>query len=308
MVNKLSIITAIIFISLMIIEIIYSRTKKVILHEKKDSGVSLIFGFLAVIQRGLMHGMVYTFYFWLYEFRLFDLGAEWWVWVLCFFGNEFIYYWFHRWSHEFRWLWATHVNHHSSEYLNFFTATRSPIFNAFHHMIFWIPLPLLGFHPLIVLVIEAWSFVFAFIQHTEIIPKLGIVEWVVNTPSHHRVHHASNPQYIDKNFGNTLIIFDRLFGTFREEKEKPKYGITKPVNSNNFFKVAFHEWQALIRDARQARSFRESWKYIFCRVGWKPKSEETVIHEGQKTENDQKSSQYTSEPGVSPGPNLQARG
>lgn len=260
--------TAILFASLILFEVIYSARKDLKLFNAKDSAVSLSFGIFGVICRLGAKGLTLLAYFWLFQFRLFDLGTGIIAWVLCFMANEFVYYWFHRWSHEYRFLWATHVNHHSSEYMNFTTAARTPFMNAIHHIFFWMPLPLLGFDPTMVLVIESIGFLFAFIQHTEVIPKLGPLEWIVNTPSHHRVHHGSNPQYIDKNYGNALIIFDRLFGTFEEEDEKVVYGITKNVNSYYLPKVIFHEWQSIFRDVKKADNFRDKWRYLFGRVGW----------------------------------------
>lgn len=276
--------TAIFFALLILIEVVLSASRDLKLFKGRDSAVSLTFGIAAVFHRLLMKGITLQWYYWLYEFRIFELGNAAWVWITCFMVNELIYYWFHRLSHERRWLWATHVNHHSSEHLNFTTAARSPFLNTFHHMIFWIPMPLLGFDPVMVLVIESIGFLFAFTQHTTIVPKLGPLEWFVNTPSHHRVHHGSNEAYIDKNYGNALIIFDRIFGTFKEEDEKPVFGITKNVKSFNLVKVALHEWQAIATDVKHARNFRERWKYIFGRVGWKP---EDLVEETESTQHDQ---------------------
>lgn len=268
------IITAVLFASLMATELILANKRKWLLHNKQDSLTSLFFGVLGVVSRILVKGTVIITYWWVYEYRIVDFGPDvnqlWWVWTLCFFANDFIYYWFHRWSHTVRFLWCTHVNHHSSEYMNFFTAARTPFLNWVHHWIFWLPLPLLGFPPEMILIIESIGFLFAFIQHTQIIPKLGPIEWVVNTPSHHRVHHGSNPQYIDKNYGNTLIIFDRIFGTFEPEEEEVKYGITKNIKTYNLVKVALHEWDAMFRDVRNARNWRERFMYLFGGPGWKP--------------------------------------
>ncbi|MEM0999194.1 MAG: sterol desaturase family protein [Bacteroidota bacterium] len=262
--------TAVLFLGLILTEVIISTRKQLKLFQGRDSAVSIAFGIGGVIHRLVMKGITLQWYFWLYEFRIFTLDNSAWIWVACFMMNELIYYWFHRLSHERRWLWATHVNHHSSEYLNYTTAARSPFLNTFHHMIFWAPMPLLGFDPVMTLVVESIGFLFAFTQHTTIIPKLGPLEWIINTPSHHRVHHASNEEYLDKNYGNALIIFDRIFGTFKEEKEKPVFGITKNVKSYNLVTVALHEWQQMARDVRGARNFRERWNYVFGRVGWKP--------------------------------------
>lgn len=260
--------TAIFFVALILFEVIYSTRKDMKAFDAKDSLVSIAFGVFGVACRLGAKGITLLFYLWLYEFRLFDLGNGWVAWLLCFLANDFIYYWFHRWSHEYRFLWATHVNHHSSMYMNFTTAARTPFLNAVHHIFFWAPLPLLGFDPAMVLIIESIGFLFAFLQHTRVIPKLGPIEWIVNTPSHHRVHHGSNPQYLDKNYGNTLIIFDRMFGTFEEEGEEVRYGITKNVGSYYLPKVAFHEWQAILKDMRKAPNFRDKWRYMFGRVGW----------------------------------------
>ena len=155
-----------------------------------------------------------------------------------------MYYWFHRFSHENKFLWAVHVNHHSSEKLNFTTAARVPFFNLILHNLFWIPLLFAGFNPLMIFAVENINFLFAFIQHTQIIKKIPYLDFIFNTPSHHRVHHSANKEYLNKNYGSTLIIFDRIFGTFKEEKDDIiiKYGISKNINTYNPLKVIFHEW------------------------------------------------------------------
>lgn len=266
--------TAVVFFLLIVIEVVISARRELKLFKPRDSAISIVFGLSGVIHRLLMKGITLQWYFWLYEFRIFDIGTSAWAWIACFMMNELTYYWFHRLSHERRFLWATHVNHHSSEYLNFTTAARSPFLNTFHHMIFWAPMPLLGFDPVMTMVIESIAFLFAFTQHTTIIPKLGPLEWIINTPSHHRVHHGSNEAYIDKNYGNALIIFDRIFGTFKKEEEKAVFGITKNLKSYNLVTVALHEWQSIASDVKSARSFKEGWNYIFGRVGWQPEDNE----------------------------------
>lgn len=126
-------------------------------------------------------------------------------------------------------------------------ATRTPFLNVIYHILFWLPLPLIGFNLIDILFIETLSFFTAFIQHTTLIPKLGLLEYVFNTPSHHRVHHASNTQYLNKNFGNTLIIFDRLFGTFEEEIEEPVYGLIENPKNRSFLNMIFHEWKKILK-------------------------------------------------------------
>ncbi len=238
------------FIAVIILSIIgeawYSSVKKKGLYEKRDTWTSIGFGLLGVIARIGLKGAGLFIWFILYDLTPLKIKTTLLSMVLLFLLNELVYYWFHRISHEVRFFWATHVNHHSSVKLNFAVAVRTPFLNAIYHILFWLPLPLLGFHPLSILAVETISFFFAFVQHTTIIPKLGFPEWFLNTPSHHRVHHASNPQYIDKNFGNVLIIFDRIFGTFKEEDEEPIFGIKKNPVNRGFLNMIFHEWRDLI--------------------------------------------------------------
>jgi len=228
-------------------EAIYSAKKSKGLYEKKDTWTSLGFGILGVLTRIGLKGVNLLIWFFLYKLTPLKIETTALSIFVLFMLNEFVYYWFHRVSHEVRFFWATHVNHHSSNKLNFAVATRTPFLNAIYHILFWLPLPLLGFNPIDILAVETISFFFAFVQHTTVIPKLGFLEYIFNTPSHHRVHHACNPQYIDKNYGNVLIIFDRLFGTFEEEKEEAIFGIKKNPVNRSFPNMIFHEWRELLK-------------------------------------------------------------
>jgi len=243
--------TAPYFIGVIILSIIgeawYSAAKKKGLYETRDTWTSIAFGILGVIARLGFKGLNLLLWYFLYKLTPLRIESSIWSIVILFILNELVYYWFHRISHEVKFFSATHVNHHSSMKLNFSVAVRTPFLNAIYHILFWIPLPLLGFHPLDILVVETISFFFAFVQHTTIIPKLGMLEWILNTPSHHRVHHASNTRYIDKNYGNVLIIYDRIFGTFVEEKEKPIYGITNNPKDRRFLNMVFHVWKEILR-------------------------------------------------------------
>lgn len=197
---------------------------------------------------------------------------DWRVWGIAFLAVEFLYYWEHRFSHTVRWLWATHAVHHTPETLSLPSALRLGWTTAISGgWLFFTPLVLAGFHPLIVGTLFAFNLRYQFWLHTELIGKLGPLEMVLNTPSHHRVHHASNPEYLDKNFGGVLIVFDRLFGTFAEEGagEKIRYGLVKPLRSNNPFVIALHEWAALIRDAMRSRSVSDLVITLFGRPGEK---------------------------------------
>ena len=197
---------------------------------------------------------------------------NWWNILLLFITLEFVYYWYHRASHRIRWFWATHVVHHSPEYFNFSAAYRLGWTGAISGAgIFFAPLVWLGFQPSSVITALALNLVYQFWIHTELIPKLGILEWFLNTPSHHRVHHGSNGAYIDRNYGGVLIIFDRLFGTFavEEASNPPVYGLTHPIKSNNPFKVVFNEWIEIYKDLTSTNSWWERFCYLFAPPEWK---------------------------------------
>jgi sterol desaturase/sphingolipid hydroxylase (fatty acid hydroxylase superfamily) len=186
--------------------------------------------------------------------------------LLLFVGQEFCYYWHHRASHRVRWWWATHCVHHSPNQLTLASALRlgwtGRIGGA---AIFFAPLIWLGFAPVTVFAAVALNLLYQFWLHATWIPKLGPLEWVLNTPSHHRVHHACNPAYLDRNFGGVLIVFDRLFGSFAAERADtpPRYGLVVPLHSYNPLRIALHGWRALGRDLRAARGLRESLATLF---------------------------------------------
>jgi sterol desaturase/sphingolipid hydroxylase (fatty acid hydroxylase superfamily) len=196
--------------------------------------------------------------------------------VVLFLGQEFAYYWFHRCSHQIRWLWATHAVHHSPNELNFSAAYRIGITGWLSGgNLFYVPLIWLGFSPQAVFGTLALNLLYQFWLHSDWIPKLGWLEHVFNTPSHHRVHHAANLDYLDANYGGILIIFDRLFGTLTVERaDLPcRYGLVKPLTSNNPLVVDFHEWAALARDLWRARSVKDGLGYLFGPPGWRPNGE-----------------------------------
>lgn len=207
---------------------------------------------------GFMPIAVYSF---VYQHRLFTLSLDQgWAVLLLFLGIEVLYYWHHRAAHEIHWIWATHAVHHSAQYLNLSAAYRLGWTGWLSgNFLFFTPLCWLGFHPIAVATGLAFNLMYQFWLHTELIPKLGWLEWIMNTPSHHRVHHASNPEYIDRNYGGVLIIFDRLFGTFATEQSEnyPIYGLTHPIRSANPVIVALHEWDKLFRDLMAAKTWRD---------------------------------------------------
>lgn len=183
-----------------------------------------------------------------------------WGQALLFLATELAYYWSHRAGHEVRWLWATHSVHHSAGTLHLASAVRLGATELLSGgWLFQLPLFLLGFHPAAVRAMQAISLFYQFWLHTDLIGRLGPLEWVLNTPSHHRVHHASNPEYLDRNFGGILILWDRLFGSFAAERAgtRIRYGLVHPVRSANPLRIACHEWLALARDLGRAAGWRE---------------------------------------------------
>lgn len=206
------------------------------------------------------------------------------TWVAGFFAVEFFYYWQHRLSHTVRWFWAGHSVHHSANQFTLPAAFRLSWFGTFTGA--WLvltPLLVMGFHPLVVAVLMMINLNYQYFLHTEAVGKLGPLEWVFNTPSHHRVHHGANAEYLDRNFGGVLIIFDRMFGTFAEEREDTPvvFGLTKPLASNNPVTINLHEWAAILRDIRKARSPREVWQAIGGSPGNGPDQEADVGENGR---------------------------
>ncbi|GAB4201637.1 MAG: sterol desaturase family protein [Sandaracinaceae bacterium] len=239
-------------------------------YELRDTFASLAMGVGNVVIAAVTKAGWVMVWQWLHAHRLFDLSeSAWWVWALLFVTEDLCYYWFHRVSHESRLFWAGHVNHHSSTHYNLSTALRQSWTTPLLGGIFWLPLPLLGFSPTMVLTQQAVSLLYQYWIHLEWVGKLGPLEWVLNTPSHHRVHHGRNARYLDRNHGGILIVWDRLFGTFEEERERPDYGLTKNIETFNPLRIAFHEWIAIGRDLRAARSLREAIGVVLGPPGWK---------------------------------------
>jgi sterol desaturase/sphingolipid hydroxylase (fatty acid hydroxylase superfamily) len=259
------------FVLLMMIEAIADAVMRRDLYEIKDSAASITMGLGNVAVNLVAKAMQLAIFGLIYCFRIFNLDYQWWAWVLLFFCDEFSYYWFHRASHECRLFWASHVVHHSSQRYNLSTALRQSWTGTFMSWIFWAWLPLLGFPPMMVLTMQAISLLYQFWIHTELVRSLGPLEWVLNTPSHHRVHHGSNSRYIDRNHGGTLIVWDRLLGTFEPESawDTPVFGLTKNIQTYNPVRIAFHEWADMWRDVRRTSLWRDRFGYIFRHPGWK---------------------------------------
>ena len=209
--------------------------------------------------------LISSLYLSVFGWHLFEIDVSLSSFLLLMVAQDFCYYWFHRCSHRIRYMWAAHVVHHSSENMNFSTAFRQSLMYPIAGMwIFWLPLVIVGFPPNMVVLVVLFNLALQFFVHTQSVRSLGPLEWIINTPSHHRVHHGRNPQYIDKNYAGILIIWDKLFGTFEPEVAPVEYGITKPVNSFNPITVTFAEWKDLLNDVSQkGLTFRERLNVLF---------------------------------------------
>jgi sterol desaturase/sphingolipid hydroxylase (fatty acid hydroxylase superfamily) len=267
------------FIALMALEIVWAKKRmghregaivadSIVGYELKDSAASLTMGLGSLVIGVGAAFLRVPFFAWLYEHRFVDLGsAGAGSWLLLLFAEDLCYYWFHRLHHEVRVLWAAHVAHHSSQHYNLSTALRQPWATPFTGPLFWAPLPLLGFSPAMVLIAQSWSLLYQFWLHTEAVGKLGPLEWVLNTPSHHRVHHGTNPEYLDKNHGGIFILWDRLFGTFAVEGRRVTYGLTTNISSFSPLHIATHELRAMGRDLAACTSLRDVLRAVLGRPG-----------------------------------------
>lgn len=257
-----------VFVLSILLELWLTRERGV--YEKRDTWASLLMGTGAVVV-----GVPFRLGFlWvltkLYEHRLFTIEMSVLGYLALLFAEDFCYYWSHRTNHEVRLFWAAHVNHHSSEHYHLATALRQSWTQPYLMWIFWLPLPLLGFSPEMILMQQAISLIYQFFIHTQEVRTLGPLEWIFNTPSHHRVHHATNVRYLDKNHAGIFIVWDRLFGTFVAEDlaDPPVYGITKNLETFKLRTIAFHEWRALWNDVKRAPSWRTKLAYVFAPPGY----------------------------------------
>ena len=260
------------FILLVLAEMLVARLRDRRRYCPRDTLTSLGLGFGSTIAGLLTGGALFALAMWLYQFRLFDLGFSWWVFVAAFVLDDVCYYWFHRTAHRVRWFWAAHVIHHSSQHYNLSTALRQTWtgFIAFG-FIFTLPLYLIGFHPAIVAFVSGVNLIYQFWIHTEVIGRMPRwFEAVMNTPSHHRVHHATNPRYLDANYAGVFIIWDRMFGTFVEERadDRPRYGIVRNLAGFNILWAAVHEWIGIARDVWSAPGWRNKLGYMIREPGW----------------------------------------
>lgn len=242
-------------------------------YETRDAVTSLIMGAGSVASGILLGFIAWGFFMWLWAITPLDLGTSVWVVLVCFVLDDLRYYWVHRFGHRIRWVWASHVNHHSSQHYNLTTALRQTWTGTFTFMmVVRAPLILLGFHPAMVLFVGGLNLIYQFWIHTEAIGKLPRwVEAIMNTPSHHRVHHGRNARYLDANYAGVFIIWDKMFGTFvpELESEKPDYGLVQNIGTFNPIRVAFHEWVGIWKDVTQrGLTLKDRVLYAVAPPGW----------------------------------------
>lgn len=256
------------------IELCLSHFQHVRSYNLKDT----VHNFLLSLLRGgtelIMKGISLATLSFAYHFKLFELSHSSLYWIFLLLFVDMMHYWLHRLSHTCRFFWAVHVNHHSSNHFNISVGFRSAVLEPFYGFLFFLPIAFCGFQPADILFIYAAGEIWAVLTHTEKVRNLGWLEYVIVTPSHHRVHHASNPKYLDKNMGTVFIIWDKLFGTFQKELpasayQPLQYGLTSPLSNENFSNVIFHEWKNIYHDLkRKDIGWKDKWNYVFGPPGW----------------------------------------
>ena len=260
------------FVLLVLAEMLVARIKGRDRYCPRDTLTSLLLGLGSTVAGALSAGAVFALATWVHRFRLFDIGWAWWWFALCFVLDDLAYYVFHRSAHRVRWFWASHVIHHSSQHYNLSTALRQTWTGFFSlGFLFRLPLFLVGFPPAMVFFVAALNLIYQFWIHTEAVGRLPRwVEAVMNTPSHHRVHHATNARYLDRNYAGVFIVWDRLFGTFEPERDddRPRYGLVRDLGSFHLLWAAFHEWVGIAKDVWRAPGWRARLGYLWMPPGW----------------------------------------
>lgn len=276
-----------VYIIIICVEILLSNARATSGYSRKDTFqniyLMLLNGGLDFALRAVYVGIILSFF---YDHRITGIIENPWIyWISLLIFEDFMYYWLHRVDHHVRLFWATHVTHHSSTKFNFTVGFRSSVMEPLYRFVYFIPLALCGFQPIDIAFIYSVTQTWGILVHTEKINKLGWLEYILVTPSHHRVHHGSNPKYLDKNLGMLLIIWDKLFGTFQPELpaaayQPIKFGLTKPIEKETPITIVFHEWDSMRRDlTKNGLTFKDRWNYLFGPPGWS--------HDGSRLTSDQ---------------------
>lgn len=271
--QALLIITTPLYIGVILLEIVLSHFQHRGYYTVKDTLTNL---YLMVLNSAIdlaFRAVYLVFFLFLYDHRFFEITTTFWYWFWLVVGMDFLYYWLHRVDHFSRFFWAVHVTHHSSEKFNLTVGFRSSVFQPLYRFIYFIPLPLMGFKAADIVFVFSATQIWGILVHTKFVNKLGFLEYFLVTPSHHRVHHAYNPLYLDRNMGMFLIIWDKMFGTFQKElpeSEYPpiQYGLSKPIEHPNPATIVVHEWINILRDLRMKISWKAKFMYLFGPPGW----------------------------------------
>ncbi|WP_298344827.1 sterol desaturase family protein [uncultured Algibacter sp.] len=288
------------FLGLILLELSYSKhhKEKKDLYDWKDLTASLTMGIgstiIAPLTKTIAAIVLFNFVYNVFNPEINGIrtnimgwesfGYAWYVWLLCQLADDFSYYWFHRQNHNVRFLWAAHVVHHSSDKFNLGTAVRNGWFTIFYKPFFYMWIPAIGFPPEMLVVCLGIEALWQFQLHSIYIPKLGIIEKVFNTHTMHQVHHAQNIEYMDKNHGGFLNIFDKIFGTWKELDENIdiKYGVTKPPNSYNPLVILTHEYKDIWNDMKKSKNWYHKFMYAFAPPGWSHDGSTLTIKQQQK--------------------------
>lgn len=263
------------FALMIAVEAAYDAWRRTREYAAKDTLANIALGLGSMIFGVVVSIPGFLIFQTLYELTPFRMPSVWWAWVLVVFLDDFFYYWFHRISHESRFFWNFHVVHHSSERYNLSVAVRQSWFGGLTAWVFYAPIVLLGFSPWMVVTAHGVNLIYQFWIHTNFVKALGPLEYVFNMPVHHSIHHAVNEPYLDKNYGGILIIWDRLFGTFAAETEKPRYGIIKPLKSYNPLWANLHAWAEMFTAMKTRKRIKDMWRCVWGEPGMTPPPEKS---------------------------------
>lgn len=267
------------YVFFILAEILYSRFHNIKLYSFKGTLHNVVLSSLNALLDLAMRGVSLLALNYFYQFHFTEIKSPFWYWFLLVVGQDFMFYWLHRIDHSCRLFWAIHATHHNSEEFNLTVGFRSSVFQPLYRFIYYIPLTFFGFKGIDILLVYSATQIFGILVHTQTVGKLGVLEYIFVTPSHHRVHHGKNIPYLDKNMGMLLIIWDKLFGTFQEEYEPVEYGLTKPLEKKDVLTLIFHEWIEIIRDVKRAPAWKDKWMYIFGPPGWSHDGSKKTSHQ-----------------------------
>jgi len=241
---------------------LYKKQKNVFKYESSISNISI--GIAERLLNLFIAASFYSLFYHIYNnYSLLQIPNTWYMWIFLILATDFVWYWYHRLGHEVNVLWAAHIVHHQSEEFNLTVAARITVFQAIIRNVFWCILPLVGFHPSLVIFILLVHGAYSFFTHTQMIGKLGWLEYIFITPSLHGIHHASDAKYLDKNYGDMFVFWDKMFGTFQREEEKPRYGLTHPIKSHSFLWQHFHYYLEIWEATKRVKPWKEKFKIIF---------------------------------------------